>query len=277
MTEGTGLKLKCRFTGAPTPRVIWLKDGLPLRPDFRLRVKDKRRRSILRLSDVTRRDAGKYTCSALNVLGENSLSTDVNVRFSAPDFAPASKCPIESFCLNGGECSYYEMIGELVCRCEEGFAGQRCQFKKATISLPFLENDACGPYGHDIHLQEICAAWKRPPVTEMSVQEYGQWLKVEEQLRELKRQKDLEQMRKFREMAIKPKHKSRVKEKNNHKDSATSQLSTYNRTSTGKGILEESYAYSDEEYYDEDYIYSGYNELKFQKEGLANEESRNNV
>ena len=42
VTEGTGLKLKCRFTGAPTPRVIWLKDGLPLRPDFRLRVKDKR-------------------------------------------------------------------------------------------------------------------------------------------------------------------------------------------------------------------------------------------
>ena len=36
--------------------------------------------------------------------------------FPAPDVAPASKCPIESFCLNGGECSYYEMIGELVCR-----------------------------------------------------------------------------------------------------------------------------------------------------------------
>ena len=36
--------------------------------------------------------------------------------FAAPDVAPASKCPIESFCLNGGECSYYEMIGELVCR-----------------------------------------------------------------------------------------------------------------------------------------------------------------
>ena len=34
----------------------------------------------------------------------------------APDVAPASKCPIDSFCLNGGECSYYEMIGELVCR-----------------------------------------------------------------------------------------------------------------------------------------------------------------
>ena len=47
VTEGTGLKLKCRFTGAPTPRVVWLKDGLPLRPDFRLRVKDKRYKNFL--------------------------------------------------------------------------------------------------------------------------------------------------------------------------------------------------------------------------------------
>ena len=64
-------------------------------------------------------------------------------------------------------------------------------------------DDECGPYGHDIHLQEICAAWKRPPVTEMSVQEYGEWMKVEEQLRELKKQKDLEQMKKFRGMGNK--------------------------------------------------------------------------
>ena len=76
-------------------------------------------------------------------------------------------------------------------------------------------DDACGPYGHDIQLQEICAAWKRPPVTEMSVQEYGQWMKVEQQLRELKKQKDLEQMRKFREMGVKPKrHQSRLQSVN---------------------------------------------------------------
>ena len=76
-------------------------------------------------------------------------------------------------------------------------------------------DDACGPYGHDIHLQEICAAWKRPPVTEMSVQEYGQWMKVEQQLRELKKQKDLEQMRKLREMVTKPHshHRTKTEEK----------------------------------------------------------------
>ena len=39
----------------------------------------------------------------------------------------------------------------------------------------FLSDEACGPYGHDIHLREICAAWKRPPVTEMSREEYDAW------------------------------------------------------------------------------------------------------
>ena len=42
--------------------------------------------------------------------------------------------------------------------------------------------EACGPYGHDIHLREICAAWKRPPVTEMTRQEYESWLRVEQQV-----------------------------------------------------------------------------------------------
>ena len=49
----------------------------------------------------------------------------------------------------------------------------------------------------------------------MSVKEYGQWMDVEQQLRDLKKRKDLEQMRKFREMAIRPKnrHQSTKKDK----------------------------------------------------------------
>jgi hypothetical protein len=47
----------------------------------------------------------------------------------------------------------------------------------------YFSGEACGPYGHDIHLREICAAWKRPPVTEMTRQEYESWLRVEQQVR----------------------------------------------------------------------------------------------
>lgn len=41
--------------------------------------------------------------------------------------------------------------------------------------MPYFSDEACGPYGHDIQLREICAAWKRPPVTEMSREEYDEW------------------------------------------------------------------------------------------------------
>jgi len=200
VSQGGKFKLKCKVAGSPTPKVTWLKDGRPIRKDIRISIKNKRKRSILRLSHAQGRDAGKYTCRATNVLGEQSQTTSISVRVLAPD-PPASSCPIDSFCLNGGKCLYYEMIGELVCRCPEGYAGQRCQFKKARINLPFIESEACGPYGHDIHLREICAAWKRPPVTEMTRQEYESWLRVEQQVAELKRTLELEEMRKFRQMS----------------------------------------------------------------------------
>ena len=36
----------------------------------------------------------------------------------------------------------------------------------------FLVETACGPYGHDIELAEICAAWNSPPISEMTKDEY---------------------------------------------------------------------------------------------------------
>jgi len=200
VSQGGKLKMKCKVSGSPKPRIMWLKNDRPLHQDIRISIKTKRRRSILRLSDAQGRDAGKYTCRAINVLGEHSQTTSISVRVIAPD-PPASNCPIDSFCLNGGKCLFYEMIGELVCRCPEGFAGQRCQFKKARINLPFFENEACGPYGHDIHLREICAAWKQPPVAEMTREEYESWKRVEKEVAELKRKLELEEMHKFRQMS----------------------------------------------------------------------------
>jgi hypothetical protein len=123
--------------------------------------------------------------------------------------------------------------------------------------------------------QEICAAWKRPPVTEMSVQEYGQWMKVEQQLRELKKQKDLEQMKKFRDMVMKPQRhqpNSIVDETNNKVfETATLKQSNtivQNPFARNKGIADESYAYNDDdEYYDRYYNYNnGYEERGVNKE-----------
>ena len=60
--------------------------------------------------------------------------------------------------------------------------------------------EACGPYGHEIHLQEICAAWKRPPETEMTKEQFQEWQLVEHQLEDIRRAKELEQMEFFRQI-----------------------------------------------------------------------------
>ncbi|KAF0760050.1 protein vein isoform X1 [Aphis craccivora] len=52
-------------------------------------------------------------------------------------------CPADLvYCLNGGTCTFYETIGELVCQCAEGFKGQRCENKdivnKSSMYAPSL-------------------------------------------------------------------------------------------------------------------------------------------
>ena len=42
VNEGANIKLKCKISGSPTPEVTWLKNGLPLRPNFRFSVKTKK-------------------------------------------------------------------------------------------------------------------------------------------------------------------------------------------------------------------------------------------
>lgn len=40
------------------------------------------------------------------------------------------------------------------------------------LSYLFHIGGACGPYGHDIQLAEICAAWNLPNLQEMTKEEY---------------------------------------------------------------------------------------------------------
>ncbi|XP_059097029.1 protein vein-like [Tigriopus californicus] len=196
--ESDNVKLKCKVPiGQPIPEIQWLRNGQELSSTMRFKIRSKRRRSTLRISNVRHTDSGRYTCKAVNALGSHSQSVSISVRYSAPD-PSVSNCPIRSFCLNGGSCFYYEFIGELVCKCRDGFVGQRCQFKKAQIDLPYVESEACGPYGHDIHFREICAAWKQPPITEMSRHEFTEWKSVERQIVDLRRAQEEFQYRRFR-------------------------------------------------------------------------------
>ena len=78
---------------------------------------------------------------------------------------------------------------------------------------PIISDEACGPYGHDIHFQEICAAWKKaPPVTEMSSADFAAWKTVEQELKDLKRRKEEADLRAFRAGSKrKPKMKRTIK------------------------------------------------------------------
>ncbi|XP_045035417.1 protein vein isoform X2 [Daphnia magna] len=149
------LVLRCRTRGNPVPAVVWYKDGKPLNAaSKRVRIKTKRRRSTLRIRCVKEEDAGLYECRPNNVIGSGtasrskvtvvkvtaSPSSDLTSKLTGTNLRPANgssslwplialPCPIDSFCLNGGTCKYYEAVGELVCQCAEGYKGQRCENK----------------------------------------------------------------------------------------------------------------------------------------------------
>lgn len=177
VVAGGELKLKCKVTNKPIPppAIAWYKDGALL-TKHEANIETKKKRSTLTVSDVAARDGGIYTCQATNIAGTSSHATHVTIRNTLPTTHQASDCPIHSYCLNGGSCLYYHSIGELVCRCSEGFTGQRCQFKKA-MKFKYPGISGCGAYGYDIN--QLCSAWREAP-EEMTKEQYEEWKLIQE-------------------------------------------------------------------------------------------------
>jgi len=175
VSDGSRLRLKCKVSNRayPAPAIAWYKDGALLTAHRgHASIDTKKKRSVLMVERATARDSGIYTCQATNIAGTSATTTAVTVRHSAPENHQASSCPISSYCLNGGSCLYYQSIGELVCRCSEGFTGQRCQFKKALkfkYPNPLNRTTGCGVYGYDIN--QLCSAWREAP-EEMTKEQY---------------------------------------------------------------------------------------------------------
>ncbi|XP_046393766.1 protein vein-like isoform X2 [Ischnura elegans] len=151
------LRLVCRTKGNPLPSVAWYKDGQRIQTGKRIRITTKKRRSALVIPRLRLDDGGVYECRAVSVTGASAaISARVTVVPGAPSPpsmlpAPATApppggvvrqentttlwpllggpCPLPAFCLNGGTCTYYETLGELVCQCAEGYKGRRCENK----------------------------------------------------------------------------------------------------------------------------------------------------
>ncbi|VVC29079.1 Hypothetical protein CINCED_3A006332 [Cinara cedri] len=132
----SALKLMCRAKGNPMPALQWFKDGQPITVGRR-RIQYKKKRSMLVIPRVRPDDSGKYECRGTGVqTGHVAVTSAQVVVNSKPDNSTAlwqllgGPCSGESYCLNGGTCSFFQTIGELACSCAEGFKGTRCENKE---------------------------------------------------------------------------------------------------------------------------------------------------
>ncbi|XP_073734385.1 striated muscle preferentially expressed protein kinase isoform X9 [Callorhinus ursinus] len=77
---GADVLLKCIITANPPPQVSWQRDGSALRSDGRLLIRAEGERHTLLLREARAADAGSYTATATNELGQASCAAALAVR-----------------------------------------------------------------------------------------------------------------------------------------------------------------------------------------------------
>ncbi|XP_075698806.1 myopalladin [Rhinoderma darwinii] len=78
--EGRLCRLDCKVSGLPTPDIMWLLNGIPVKTDatHKMLVRENGVHSLL-MDPLSRADAGTYTCIATNKTGQNSFSLELTV------------------------------------------------------------------------------------------------------------------------------------------------------------------------------------------------------
>ncbi|KAM3617456.1 uncharacterized protein V6R79_006391 [Siganus canaliculatus] len=74
--EGETLRLYCRASGSPTPKLTWLKNGGQIPPQSRM---DRTDIGTLLIPNIKMSDAGTYMCVGSNSIGSNSAPIKVTV------------------------------------------------------------------------------------------------------------------------------------------------------------------------------------------------------
>ncbi|XP_019904855.2 hemicentin-1 isoform X2 [Esox lucius] len=77
VTRGGDVTLQCEADGVPRPAVTWLKDGRPIIGQRGAQVLNEGR--LLQIKDAKVSDTGRYTCVAVNVVGQADDKHDVSV------------------------------------------------------------------------------------------------------------------------------------------------------------------------------------------------------
>ena len=68
---GTTVFIKCPTTGNPAPKIQWMKSGVRIRTNSRLKLMD----NTLAINKGKMSDTGSYTCTAINGAGSDEQSS----------------------------------------------------------------------------------------------------------------------------------------------------------------------------------------------------------
>ncbi|XP_041118018.1 myosin light chain kinase, smooth muscle-like isoform X1 [Polyodon spathula] len=80
VVEGSAARFDCKIEGFPDPEVVWYKDEQPIKETRHFQIDyDEEGNCCLVISDVSGEDDAKYTCKAVNSLGEATCTAELIV------------------------------------------------------------------------------------------------------------------------------------------------------------------------------------------------------
>ncbi|XP_067843565.1 myosin light chain kinase, smooth muscle isoform X2 [Heptranchias perlo] len=84
--EGSAARFDCKIEGYPDPEVIWFKGEQPIKESRHYQIEyDEDGNCCLIVSEVSSHDDGKYTCKAINSLGEATWTSELIVETMEDD------------------------------------------------------------------------------------------------------------------------------------------------------------------------------------------------
>jgi len=78
--RGKPLQLSADFEGVPKPEVKWFRNGIEITPTDKRKINIYENTAELIISDVTKKDSGKYEIRAQNEVGEARSSSSITIK-----------------------------------------------------------------------------------------------------------------------------------------------------------------------------------------------------
>ncbi|XP_017048534.1 protein vein isoform X2 [Drosophila ficusphila] len=133
--HGRELRIVCKVSGQPPPKVTWFKDDKSInrkRNVYQFKH-HKRRSELIVRSFNSSSDAGKYECRAKNKASKTIFKRRIMIKASAVTFpldqsrSSGTPCHFNEYCFHGGTCMMITDLNEVFCNCPTDFFGKRCE------------------------------------------------------------------------------------------------------------------------------------------------------